>query len=294
MDLRPASARALEDGHGVVVPHPVVPDAPQFILKGYRGWCESPVPLRQEGNGGYRLDFGKAGTPLVWEPARTLQRFVHCRKCPACLRWRRADWSHRAKLEYAQSHRSWMITTTFEQHERYLVDTDLRMSVPGFDAMSEDEQHLQRVRWVSPLLTNMFKRLREGGLQCRYLWVAEKHKVSRWAHFHALLHETEFHAGSVKRRIEAEWRDANGRSRVRKRLGFVRVKKVDDAEHVGYVTKYLGKEVGARLRASLNYGRRLDVPVLAARALSGAAMPLAALAADPDAEAPVLEEVLKF
>lgn len=270
-DVRAASAVALQRG-GVIVPHPFHPDARQHIAESLKGWCERPLALRQEGDGHFQFAPDYKGR--VYQPGRTLEQFVACRKCQGCRRWKRAMWSGRAALEFAQSHRTWLGTLTFAPDERYRVITTVRqrMSAEGgdFDALGPNDQFRELVGELWPYMRNFIKRLRRGtagqvALEFRYLVAVEPHKDG-FPHFHVLLHEQQLHPGIGRRQLEAEWRDAQ----TGVKLGHAKFKLVHDVAGARYAAKYLGKYEVDRVKASQHYGQRDDVPIRIVPALSGA------------------------
>lgn len=270
-----------------MVPHPFLPDASQHISESLRGWCETPIALRREGEGHFQYD-PKAGGK-VWQPNRTLEQFLPCRKCLGCRRWKKAMWSGRAAIEFLQSHRTWFGTLTLNPDERYRARTLARVRLAregrNFDDLSMPEQFRELLVELWPQVRNFIKRLRFGRkrvgllpMDIRYLVVSEPHKDG-FPHFHILLHEQEPHPGVGRRQLEAEWRDVASDNK----LGLCKFKLVQDVGAARYCAKYLGKYETDRIKASQHYGTREGAPVLIARSLSGLAEPAASMADDEDA-----------
>lgn len=175
---------------------------------------------------------------------------VRCRKCPRCRKAHAAHWRMRAQAELRVATRTWFGTLTLRPDEHYrallraLKRANERQS--DFELRSEAEKFAMRVSASSPDIRDFMKRVRfESGARLRFILVAEAHK-SGLPHFHMLLHE--WGKPVPKSLLERQWR-----------LGFSSWRLVDNSPRAaGYVTKYLSKDVLARVRASLRYG---DPPV---------------------------------
>lgn len=155
-------------------------------------------------------------------------------------------WMARSAQEFEWSSRTWMITFTLTAPEQlkleYQADIERhgKCSVPLL-SLPAHERFYVLAQQGAGLLTKYFKRLRENtGENFRYLLVAERHK-SGLPHWHALLHE--YGNPILKRTIQENWK-----------LGFTTCKLVSDARGCAYVSKYLGKDNGGRVRASVGYG----------------------------------------
>src|SRR5689334_12548131 len=100
------------------------PDGPQRALWNVAGGCEAPVSVLQTGEGHFRMDLGH-GASQAWEPMRSLQMFVRCRKCGPCLNARSYRWGMRAVSEWLrgalEGQRTWFGTLTFRPEERYRI-----------------------------------------------------------------------------------------------------------------------------------------------------------------------------
>lgn len=196
-----------------------------------------------------------------------LELTVPCRKCRNCLRLRALMWAHRAKWEIEQSERSWFGTLTIRPDVQLHLDWLARKAAAeawdDFDYMTPDERLIARHRQSNRMITKYVKRLRKaaearvgGHESVRVLIVMERH-TGRYPdgtprpkfglpHYHALIHErTE--GALCKELLQGMWRHA----------GFS-VWRVVNRELTGkaawYVSKYLSKEMVARVRASKDYG----------------------------------------
>lgn len=171
-----------------------------------------------------------------------------CRECDSCLQTRRRLWWHRAKAEVAISPRTWFGTLTCrpDAHAMFLARARVREARQGvdFDALADDERWrvLEREYWRE--VTLWLKRLRErypGKL--RQICVTEAHK-SGLAHYHLLVHQVGNDDLLKWEHLGSTWP-----------WGFSKWRLVgEDPREVSYVSKYLGKSLRARVRASKQYG----------------------------------------
>lgn len=183
---------------------------------------------------------------------------VRCRMCDKCRAARHWTWRQRALDEFNKAPRTWMFTTTLSPEWRVVLGARaaLRSTKRGlgvFEALPFDEQFRLKCHELGIELTKFLKRLRKRkmaedgktvlrpGYQFRYLLVFEAHQDGE-PHAHLALNEI---APMRKRFIQAEWA-----------LGFSECHLVD-AEGATYATKYLAKNMAARVRASLHYGSPL-------------------------------------
>lgn len=158
-----------------------------------------------------------------------------CRKCPTCLKNRSRYWAKRAQYEVMRSPRTWMVTLTVEPQARFMFT--LRASTRDYHASYSE---------ISKEVTKMLKRLRKAGYKFRYICVAEAHKDG-YPHIHLLIHEG--FKPIPKRAIQSQWA-----------FGFTTVKLVETSRGAArYVTKYLAKDMKARIRASQHYGLSVTV-----------------------------------
>lgn len=179
-----------------------------------------------------------------------------CRRCPDCLRIKAARWAERAVIEHARSTRSWFCTFTLEpkvQHWVFMNEMARKTSKGWLDSDFNDEakEFLLRCHGGLRLMTKFWKNVRktrseEEPVLLKYLLVAERH-VSGLPHYHALVHEQAGHL--TYRRMSTRWL----------KHGFFHAKLVgmDDLspeQSARYVTKYIGKDMLARVRASQRYG----------------------------------------
>lgn len=197
------------------------------------GSCEAPIQITEVG--------GHHNRPM-------LDTFVRCRKCPSCLRHKRAVWSARASHEIGMHPRTWMVTLTCsaDMHFRLLCQARLAATRRGFtpDLWSPNEEFAQRWSQLGTEVTKWLKRLRSSGAKFNYLLVVEAHK-SGLPHVHLLIHEI---SGCTYRTLTETWR-----------LGFSHAKLVEGTAAARYVTKYLVKSALARVRASQRYGSSTPV-----------------------------------
>jgi hypothetical protein len=191
---------------------------------------------------------------------------VRCRRCDACLRQRAWSWTQRARLELAQSSRTWFVTLTYRHEEHVFREYRAQLNakrhgrpwnslvVPKSGEPPEVYQwRLKREQFgalhreCSDDLTKWLKRVRkESGAKLRYCLVAEAHK-SGYPHYHALVHEGGIDEVVRKRTLQEQWL-----------VGYSHCKLIDplDDQYARYVCKYLSKAAEARVRASVGYGKQ--------------------------------------
>lgn len=212
------------------------------------GNCQQPVKIELHG----RHAKGNDKMLCVDEPDKFpnfVEMEVACRKCENCLKRRGHLWRLRAKAEIHDAPRTWLATLTLspEAWTVLLSKTRVRLGRSGTDleALPVNEQlfELDKVGFAD--LQLWFKRLRKIA-PLRYLAVTEAHK-SGLPHWHVLLHEmspdTPLRYDTA---LKGSWPH-----------GFDSYKLVSTANAAGYVTKYLTKSLGARVRASQAYGRSI-------------------------------------
>lgn len=208
------------------------------------GRCESPVTVtmtaKPEGSPDVLVAPGRAH-PLE------LGMEVPCRKCRRCLIYRSALWTGRAKAEIGMSVRTWFGTLTLNPGEQYRAVSEARLEAHAehldYDALSEEERFIRRVRVIAREITKWLKRVRkEARAPLRFMLVAERHKSGE-PHWHVLVHEPTFRPVRYET-LKKQWF-----------LGHAQFKLVNDEQPASYVCKYLTKvNEGARVRASLHYG----------------------------------------
>lgn len=192
------------------------------------GSCLSPIQVTEAG--------GHHNRPM-------LDTFVRCRKCPPCLKHKRAVWSVRATHEIVMHQRSWMVTLTCSPAAHFqLLDRARSIATkagynPG--AWSSSDEFAERAKQMGIEVTKWLKRLRSKGAAFNYLLVVEAHK-SGLPHVHLLIHEIR---DCTYRTLTEAWP-----------LGFAHAKLVEGPVAARYVTKYLVKSTLARVRASQGYG----------------------------------------
>lgn len=209
------------------------------------GDCAKPVPVQFDAassklSGNYRVRI----------PGQVfgLTMITRCRRCVPCLRKRAAHWAYRATEEIAGASRTWFATFTFSPHNHSLMTmrASARLRPRGVDlALLPVEERIREVgAEYTRELTLWVKRIRKNsGAALRYMLVQEQHK-SGLPHFHAVIHETS-QTNSVRHAtLTAAWK-----------LGFSKFKLVEGPKTAWYVAKYLAKDVLARVRASIGYGK---------------------------------------
>lgn len=214
------------------------------------GSCQSPVRLTLSSK-----------ESVLWKrvlPRMTDTLEVPCRKCEACLRKRAALWRFRAIREISEAERTWFATLTFkpEEHYRLEIMCGAPKGMGGLGAnlagLSDDAKFPYLARMAGKELTRFLKRVRKNsGRPLRYLSVVEKHDSAATSnemrgrpHLHLLIHE-QAGAPIAWKCLDAAWT-----------VGHSKFKLVADIKGAMYLTKYISKEAGARIRASVNYGER--------------------------------------
>lgn len=172
---------------------------------------------------------------------RIIENHVPCRACINCKERHRAHWWHRAKYEMTRWGKAWFLTYTYNQDAR-LERLYKATKSAGFN--NAEWQHEDLLKLCGQDLTKSIKRLRKNNpdVEFKYLFVFELHKDG-FPHIHGLI----FTRSLTKRDIEQSWS-----------LGFTKVKLVKSDDAIGYVTKYLSKDVRTRIRASLRFGHALS------------------------------------
>ena len=206
--------------------------------------CSSPVmmaytgrPEAPEGEKFVRIAAGDKHT-------LTLEMWVACRKCDRCLRRRRREWTMRAASEITQAQRTWFVTLTIRPGQLYLCEAIARTRDIRMDERTKDEQEKARFAVIVEEIQRFLKRIRKNSqAKLRYCCVQELHKSGN-PHYHLLIHEVE--GTLTKAVLQAAWT-----------WGFSQAK-LSDPRTAIYVCKYLTKGEGARVRASLGYGRRVS------------------------------------
>ena len=211
------------------------------------GRCESPVKVELSSRASANHGEKHVYVQSTLNRPNFVEMDVRCRKCPQCLRQRGIMWGYRAREEWNLAPRTWLATLTLDpgSHAHLLnaARHDLRKQGVDFDALPVDEQFLlidaqgyaQIQLWLKSLRKN-------SGVPIRFLAVTEAHK-SGVPHWHVLIHEKDLEKPLRHAVLKGSWK-----------LGFDSYKLVADARAASYVTKYLSKEMRARVRASLRYG----------------------------------------
>lgn len=217
------------------------------------GRCHSPVTVELHGRAAAEPGERRVLVRGSDNRPNFVEMTVRCRKCSNCLRLRAYQWRMRAMSEWRASGRTWLATLTLSPTSWTLLQakTRVRLSRGGtdWDTLPGPSQFLEIESEGYREVQRWFKRLRkETGVSIRYLAVTEAHK-SGLPHWHVLLHEATHERLSYNRQLKGSWT-----------YGFDSYKLVRDAAAAGYVCKYLGKDISARVRASLSYGDRGVAP----------------------------------
>lgn len=226
------------------------------------GDCENPhtqeLFARPEAKIGRKFIGVEPGTEHPLE----LELLTRCRSCESCLWQRRNLWTARAVEECRAASRTWFATFTVAPEHRCAFEYRMHMrlgerSVQTAD-LSAEELFREKAKEVLQEAQKWIKRqrVRFAPRRFRYIMVVEKHKDGD-PHLHALLHEV----NAPVRHWEWEFLD-EAKTKPTWSFGFVKFRLVEsvDGENAGktayYVCKYLGKDMLARVRASLSYGQR--------------------------------------
>lgn len=218
-----------------------------------------------------------------WSTGFTVRMIVKCRKCERCRMEKRWLWRDRALIEFSRCARTWFGTLTCAPHvhNQFLNMCRARESKSGvnFDTLPASEQIMLQHRLVSVEITKYLKRVRkEAKTRFRFLLVMETvpNHQDGLPHYHVLVHEPLGMAPVTKRVLAGQWR-----------LGFEKFRLVSDPAEVRYVCKYISKDTGARVRASLDYGNTRPPDIAAISSVTNCPT------SDADAETvPVLREAM--
>lgn len=249
--------------------------------------CEKPVYREYLGADAVDYDY-RYDRASGRHHTRALELETRCRRCGPCLEYRKLLWRGRARIEIAQSARTWFGTLTctpqFQVLAQYRASLRLAKSGVEFAKLDHEEQFAERVKEISPEITKWLKRVRKQasvdlrqkariadgctstkGKRCnchrmsdysvplRYLLVVEEHTGGGahhgLPHFHLLIHEPASDKPVRHSVLKGKWS-----------LGHTDFELVPSPDNEGqkianYVTKYLTKSVLCRARASLKYGR---------------------------------------
>lgn len=217
------------------------------------GNCTKPVFVELAGRKRMYREKTQVITPDTGTQPDWVVMEVRCRKCENCLAVRASQWRLRSRNETSQSVRTWLCTLTLAPTARteMLYRAVLRLSRSGvkIETLSVQEQFLEVEKECFREVQLWLKRLRKNtSAEIRYLAITEAHK-SGDPHYHVLLHEQ----GKPLRYdgdLKGSWQK-----------GFATYKLVRDAAGASYVTKYLSKDIAARVRASGHYGGADAPPV---------------------------------
>lgn len=176
--------------------------------------------------------------------------FVRCRKCMNCRRAKMKLWQARAIEESTRSLFNWFITLTFAPKWRTEVEykASLALERRGYKQPYTNKVWCDQLARVAGCeVTKFLKRVRKNNpsTYIRYILVTEFHKDG-FPHFHMIIHENKGHI--TKENIQGQWT-----------VGFSNCKSMNDLKRIFYITKYVGKDLTTRVRASINYGREIII-----------------------------------
>lgn len=185
-------------------------------------YCLTPVQVRRRIRGR--------------EGVRSLQAVMlaPCRKCEKCLQFRQMKWRERMQRELLASRRSWFVTLTFD---------DVALAGIYLKAAAEGCEHVEAVNKHAYSLVQLFlKRVRKTR-KIRFFAVFELGEETARPHYHLIIHEV---SGPplLARHIEDQW----------PWISHARLVNMGRRGLASYVTKYLTKTAGIRVRASNRYG----------------------------------------
>jgi len=193
-----------------------------------RPYCDAPVLV------------GRRTDPRDIGPTIEASMWVPCRKCNKCLQFRRLQWRERMEIETIRAKRTWFVTLTFcpVVLAGILAEAHLRSDARSFDRAVDDcaYKHVQRY----------LKRLRKEAPPFRYVFVFERGEQTGRPHYHGLIHEGGLECVTY-RQITSNWPSHTHAKLVSNSGALVGTR---------YVSKYLGKSLDTRPRASLSYGAK--------------------------------------
>ena len=151
----------------------------------------------------------------------------------------------RAAAEVTQAKRTWFVTLTIRPGQLYMCELMANKRDVLLHQRTQDEQERARFAVIVEEIQRFLKRIRKNSnAKLRYICVQELHKSGN-PHYHLLIHEVE--GTLTKAVLQKAWT-----------YGFSQAKLAEPRTAI-YVCKYLTKGEGARVRASLGYGRRQTV-----------------------------------
>lgn len=210
---------------------------PQFVYTATAGQYDQTGPLQNAGPRGIG----------------SVHIFGRCRKCEMCAKFKRNSWIARTIVEAkATPGRMWFTTLNSDPAHRAYIDQLATIEAGRekklFVGLTEAEKFPYRAIILKREVVLYNKRLRKGygpkgRCRFRFLCIVEPHKDDH-AHAHILFHETSG-APLTERLFRARWR---GR-------GMARANLVQGADRVAqYVSKYITKDFGGTVHASIRYG----------------------------------------
>lgn len=223
-----------------------------------------------------------------------------CRRCPECLRRKRAVWAFRCVHENRQATFTRFVTLTLTEQARYIilcraqaravrVDDDTGEIIPCWDEWSEHQQSYAFFLELGKEVTKYLKRVRkacEKVIRIRYSLFYERGDERRREHVHLLVHmyplipcgfepTGEYYGvpwDDVWWHLTRKWRDYDLVPGVP--LGIADADPIRSPEKGGwYVAAYLQQDSHNRARASLRYGPPRLRPLAGKPPLAGSPRP---------------------
>lgn len=195
-----------------------------------RSYCTAPVLIGR-----------RAGPKHGLKRSLEVSMYVPCRKCPKCLKFRRLRWRERMESEtLATKFRTWFVTFTFDP----LALAGILAMAHSADPSKLFEQRVDEAAYKH--LQRAIKRLRKSGAAFRYVFVFERGEETGRPHYHGLIHESG-PAPVTYRQIAGCWRF----------ISHAKLMPDGDLITFRYISKYLGKSLSIRPRASLKYGSKV-------------------------------------
>lgn len=174
-----------------------------------------------------------------------------CRQCKNCRARRAAHWRRRAATECAATEarnaRTWRVTLTCspENHVKLFARGRKKQLSRGNEVfeLGPDAEFKLRADTLYEEVAAFLKRVRkESAAPIRFMAVMERHETGL-PHVHLLVHEQDASRPVRKKLLQGQWT-----------LGFSACKLADSPRAAEYATKYISKEIGTKVRASLRYG----------------------------------------
>lgn len=190
-----------------------------------------------------------------WVPGRRhslyLEHWLRCNRCSECLKHRARLWAARIHYEVENAPRTWFGTLTLNPSRLFQTELEARRAVAGYDQLPLWDKRKERLRVSGSEVTRYMKRLRkEATAKIRFVCVTETTSSGErefHPHYHLLVHEQT--RGALLHSVLAKhWT-----------WGFEKWRLIEpQTRPEWYLCKYLLKERGDRVRASVLYGGRSE------------------------------------